>query len=228
MVKICSHSVACHIFLNDDVLCYTDDFQFHKVPFINCSSEGLCYWCSVQKALSCANESKLFPIFSLIRFRSHCFINIKWILNPFGIKFCAGWYFRCSHPIKPTPIVEHWTVFPFWYLFLVSLKNSSIHRCVALSLCLQFDSINQHVYLHDNTILLLLWWLCNTTWNLVIHPALLLLFWMFKLSWLLFVCFQMKQKIVFSGSVRNRVGIWWKLHLICRLLSSKPVNSWNT
>ena len=51
LVKIFSHSVGCRFCLTDCVLCFTEASQFQEVPFINCRSQCLCYWCNVQEVV---------------------------------------------------------------------------------------------------------------------------------------------------------------------------------
>ena len=43
LVKIFHHS-RLSFCLVGHVLCFTEDFQFQEVPFINCCSQCLCYW----------------------------------------------------------------------------------------------------------------------------------------------------------------------------------------
>ena len=42
LVKIFFHSVGCCFV--DNVLCFTEAFQFQEIPFINCFSQCLCCW----------------------------------------------------------------------------------------------------------------------------------------------------------------------------------------
>ena len=49
------------LFAFHGVLCLTEAFQFHKVPFINCWSLCLSFWCSVQEVVSCGSEFKTIP-----------------------------------------------------------------------------------------------------------------------------------------------------------------------
>jgi hypothetical protein len=57
----------------------------------------------------------------------------------------------CRHPVRPAPFVKDVFIFPL-YGFWLLCQISSVHRCVGLFLCLQFDSIDQLIYFYTITL----------------------------------------------------------------------------
>ena len=94
----------------DGVLCFTEAFQLHVVPFINCWSNWLCYWCSIQEVV---NEFK--AIFFSISFivpgfilRSLIYLNLSFVI-----------YLHSSHDNIQ---LDHSLLFPL-YNFGLFVKN---------------------------------------------------------------------------------------------------------
>lgn len=50
----------------DKVLCLTETFQFHEIPFTNCYSQCLSCWFSLQKVIFCSSGVSDIPLLSLL------------------------------------------------------------------------------------------------------------------------------------------------------------------
>jgi hypothetical protein len=156
------YSVDCCIFSIDDVFCLTETFQFHNVPFIACCSECLSYQCSVQGVVPCASTFKAIPyiLFNQVQ----CIWLYVDLLDPLALEFhaCDKYGPICILQHADNQVDQHHLLkmLSFFHcVFWLPYQVSGVCRHTDLYLGLQFDSVDQSVYVNCMWVLLL--WLCS-------------------------------------------------------------------